>query len=68
MHVFIETVKDSHLAAVAARTGARILPYPLADRADLFTPQDLMRPDDGVHQSDAYAAIVLEQLIGQLDG
>ena len=67
-HRVMAEAKEAALAALAEGTGARLLPYPVPHDANRMTPRAMMRETDGVHQSDAYGALVLDQLESLLTG
>lgn len=66
-HRFMLAAREGVLAAIAAETGARLLPDPAPRTPEGFTPRALMR-EDGVHQADAYGARVLDRLAAALGG
>lgn len=66
-HRFLLKTCEAALAALAAETGARLVPDPIARTADGFTPRALMR-EDGVHQAETYGAAILDELAAFLDG
>lgn len=68
MHVFLEKLKDRHLARVATETGVRLLGYPEPEAPGLFSPAALMNPADGLHQAEAYGDFVLDRLVEACTG
>ncbi|MCL4675991.1 MAG: hypothetical protein KJZ59_08210 [Pararhodobacter sp.] len=55
----LSSMRDAALMTIAHSTGAILLDYPVTDTASGLTPRHLMRDSDLIHQSEAYADLLL---------
>lgn len=62
-HRFFSEVRDEVLARICNSLKVELLPYPNSKwRNNLFTPSEYMVASDGLHPSEEYAKLVLEQI------
>ncbi|MFV1874456.1 hypothetical protein [Nioella sp.] len=59
-------LRDSAMEEIANDIGARLLDYPDFDHPRGFSPRGMMRDSDYLHQSDAYADLIIDQLCERL--
>jgi hypothetical protein len=65
-HRILAELRDSAMEEIANDTGARLLDYPEFDHPRGFSPRAMMRDSDCIHQSDAYADLIIDQLCERL--